>query len=248
MRFVTIKTIQQQDLQALHRLRQLLVHQRTAIINQVRGVLAERGIVVAQSPAAFHRAMPEILASSLDELSQFCRGMIVELLEHLTSLEERIGSCDARVKTVMASSEACKRISAIDGVGPLTATAIVAAVGDASEFKNGRHLAAWLGLVPRQYSSGGKSKLYGISKRGDTYLRTLLIHGARSMLRYVRRSRDCPARRRSRQSPSTRRRRADRWQPLRPRTTSSYFVDAGVTSQRRQATLVGAASVKLDKA
>ena len=185
MRFVTIKTIQQQDIQALHRLRQLLIHQRTAAITQVRGVLAERGIVVAQSPAAFHRAMPEILASPNDELSQFCRGVIVELLEHLKSLEERIGSCDDRVKTVMASSEACKRISAIDGVGPLTATAIVAAVGDASEFKNGRHLAAWLGLVPRQHSSGGKSKLYGISKRGDTYLRTLLIHGARSVLRYV---------------------------------------------------------------
>ncbi len=129
--------------------------------------------------------MPEILASPNDELSQFCRGLIIELLGHLKSLEERIGSCDARVKTVMASSEACRRISAIDGVGPLTATAIVAAVGDASEFKNGRHLAAWLGLVPRQHSSGGKSKLYGIRKRGDTYLRTLLIHGARSVLRYV---------------------------------------------------------------
>lgn len=185
MRFVSIKTVEQQDLQALHRLRQLLVHQRTAIINQVRGVLAERGIVVAQSPTAFHRAMPTVLAGQDDELSQFCRGLLVELLEHLKSVEEKIDSCDARVKVFMASSQACKRIGEIDGVGPLTATAIVAAVGDASEFKNGRHLAAWLGLVPRQYSSGGKSKLYGISKRGDTYLRTLLIHGARAVLRYV---------------------------------------------------------------
>ncbi|MFX8864224.1 transposase, partial [Acinetobacter baumannii] len=91
-----------------------------------------------------------------DELSQFCRGLLVELLEHLKSVEEKIDSCDARVKVFMASSQACKRIGEIDGVGPLTATAIVAAVGDASEFKNGRHLAAWLGLVPRQYSSGGK--------------------------------------------------------------------------------------------
>jgi transposase len=185
MRFVTIKSIEQQDLQALHRVRQLLVHQRTAIINQVRGVLAERGIVVAQSPAALHRAMPDVLASQDEQLSQFCRGLIVELLEHLKSIKLCIDSCDAKVKAVMASSEACKRIGAIDGVGPMTATAIVAAVGDASEFKNGRHLAAWLGLVPRQYSSGGKSKLFGISKRGDTYLRTLLIHGARSVLRYV---------------------------------------------------------------
>lgn len=185
MRFVAIKTIGQQDVQALHRVRQLLVHQRTAIINHVRGVLAERGIVAAQSPAAFHRAMPDVVASQDDEFSQFCRGLIVELLEQLKSVEACIDSCDAKVKAVMASSEACRRISAIDGVGPLTATAIVAAVGDASEFKNGRHLAAWVGLVPRQYSSGGKSKLYGISKRGDTYLRTLLIHGARSVLRYV---------------------------------------------------------------
>jgi transposase len=185
MRFVPIKTIEQQDVQALHRLRQLLVHQRTAIINQVRGVLAERGIVAPQSPAAFHRSMPDLLAGNDDELSQFCRGLIVDLLEHLRSLEARIGTCDAKVKAFMASSDACKRIGAIDGVGPLTATAIVAAVGDASDFKNGRHLAAWLGLVPRQYSSGGKSKLYGISRRGDTYLRTLLIHGARAVLRYV---------------------------------------------------------------
>jgi transposase len=185
MRFVTIKTIEQQDLQALHRLRQLLVHQRIAIINQVRGVLAERGMVMAQSPAAFHRAMPDVLATQDDELSQFCRGLIVELLEHLQSVEVRIHSCDAKIKAVMARSEACKRISAIDGVGPVTATAVVAAVGNAGDFKNGRHLAAWLGLVPRQYSSGSKSRLLGISKRGDTYLRTLLIHGARSVLRCV---------------------------------------------------------------
>jgi transposase len=168
MRFVAIKTIEQQDLQALHRLRQLLVHQRTAIINQVRGVLAERGIVVAQTPAAFHRAMPDVLARQDEELSQFCWGLLVELLEHLKSVEEKIDSCDAKVKAFMFNSQACKRISAIDGVGPLTATAIVAAVGDASEFKNGRHLAAWLGLVPRQYSSGGKSKLYGISKQATS--------------------------------------------------------------------------------
>jgi len=185
MRFVAVKSIEQQDLQALHRLRQLLVHQRTAIINQVRGVLAERGIVAPQSPAAFHRAMPGVLSGDDEEFSCFCRSLVVDLLEHLQSLEARISSCDAKVKAYMTRSEACKRIGAIDGVGPLTATAIVAAVGDAREFKNGRHLAAWLGLVPRQHSSGGKSKLYGISKRGDSYLRTLLIHGARSVLRYV---------------------------------------------------------------
>ncbi len=111
--------------------------------------------------------------------------MLLELLEHLNAVEARIDAADVKIKAFMASSPLCKKIGAIDGVSPITATAIVAAVGDASEFKNGRHLAAWLGLVPRQYSSGGKSRLYGISKRGDTYLRTLLIHGARSVLRYA---------------------------------------------------------------
>ena len=185
MRFVSVKSIEQQDMQALHRLRQLLVHQRTALINQVRGVLAERGIAVAQSPASFHRAMPEILAGENFELTQFCRGLLVELLEHLAAMEARIDASDAKVKAFVTTSPLCKKICAIDGVGPITASAIVAAVGDASEFKNGRHLAAWVGLVPRQYSSGGKQRLYGISKRGDTYLRTLLIHGARSVLRYA---------------------------------------------------------------
>ncbi len=185
MRFVGVKTVEQQDMQSLHRLRQLLVHQRTALINQARGILGERGIVVAQSPAAFHRAMPVVLAAEDPELTQFCRALLLELLEHLNAVEARIDAADVKIKAFMASSELCKKIGAIDGVGPITATAIVAAVGDASEFKNGRHLAAWLGLVPRQYSSGGKSRLYGISKRGDTYLRTLLIHGARSVLRYA---------------------------------------------------------------
>jgi transposase len=185
MRFVTVKTVEQQDMQALHRLRELLVHQSTAIINQVRGILAERGIVIAQSPAAFHRAMPEVLASDNAELTQFCRALLVDLLEHLRGVEDRIADANEKIKCFMRSSELCKKISAIDGVGAVTATAIVAAVGNASEFKNGRHLAAWLGLVPRQHSSGGKSRLLGISKHGNTYLRTLLIHGARAVLRYV---------------------------------------------------------------
>jgi len=129
--------------------------------------------------------MPSVLAGADPEFSSYCRSLVVELLEHLSCVEQRVIGCDGRIKKLVASSEACKRISAVDGVGPITATAMVAAVGDAREFKNGRHLAAWLGLVPRQYSSGGKSKLYGISKRGDRYLRTLLIHGARSVLRYA---------------------------------------------------------------
>jgi len=185
MRFVAVKSIEQQDIQALHRVRQLYVHQRTAVINHVRGILAERGVVVAKSPAAFHCAMPAVLAASDGEISEVCRNLLVESLEHLEIIEQRIERADAHVKQLMSSSELCRKIGAIDGVGPLTATAVVAAVGDTRDFKNGRHLAAWLGLVPRQHSSGGRSRLSGISKRGDAYLRTLLIHGARSVLRWL---------------------------------------------------------------
>jgi transposase len=185
MRFVTVKSVEQQDMQAVHRVRELLVHQRTALINQVRGLLGERGITIAQSPAAFKRALPEILKQCDDELTSFCQTLMTELLQEVHALEERIAHAEAWIKAFMKRSALCKKITAVEGIGPITATAIVAAVGEAKEFKNGRHLAAWLGLVPRQYSSGGKARLKGISKRGDTYLRTLMIHGARSVLKYV---------------------------------------------------------------
>lgn len=110
---------------------------------------------------------------------------MAELLRHLTAIEERIHLIDTSIQVFMKHSTLCKKIAAVPGIGPITATAVVGAVGNATQFKNGRHLAAWLGLVPRQYSSGGKSRLQRISPRGDTYLRTLLIHGARAVLRYV---------------------------------------------------------------
>jgi transposase len=185
MRFVTVKSVEQQDMQAAHRVRELLVQQRTALINQGRGLLGERGIAIAQSPAAFKRAVPEILKECEGEITSFCQTLMMELLAQVHAIEERIATSEAWIKSFLKRSALCKKIAAIDGIGPITATAIVAAVGDAKAFKNGRHLAAWLGLVPRQYSSGGKSRLQGISKRGDKYLRTLLIHGARSVLRYV---------------------------------------------------------------
>jgi transposase len=194
MRFVAVKSVEQQDIQALHRLRQLFVHQRTAVINHVRGILAERGVVVAKSPPAFHRAMPGVLATEGGELTATCRELLIESLQHLDVVERRIHEADARVKRLMSGCELCRKIGAIEGIGPLTATAVVAAVGDASAFKNGRHLAAWLGLVPRQHSSGGRSRLHGISKRGDAYLRTLLIHGARSVLRWVGEKQDAHSR------------------------------------------------------
>lgn len=155
MRFVAVKSVEQQDIQSLHRSRELYVHQRTAVINHVRGALAERGLVIAKSPAAFHRAMPGVLAAEDGEISADCRGLLIDALEQLQAIERRVDAADARIKQLMASNELCRRIGEIEGVGPLTATAVVAAVGDAKQFKNGRHLAAWLGLVPRQYSSGG---------------------------------------------------------------------------------------------
>jgi transposase len=182
MNFVAVKSVEQQDMQAAHRVRELLVQQRTAIINQARGLLGERGIAIAQSPAAFRKAIPEILVQSEGELTSFCQSLIMALVQHLRALEEQIAEAEGWIHSFMNRSDLCQKIAAVPGIGPITATAIVAAVGRADGFRNGRHLAAWLGLVPRQHSSGGKSQLYGISKRGDKYLRTLLIHGARSIL------------------------------------------------------------------
>lgn len=185
MRFVTVKSVEQQDIQAVHRVRELLIHQRTALINQVRGLLGERGITIAKSPAAFRHAMPAILKECEGELTSFCQALMIELFQEFHALESRIDRAEAHIKSFMKQSTLCKKIAAVAGIGPITATALVAAVGEAKEFKNGRHLAAWLGLVPKQYSSGGKSCLRGISKRGNTYLRTLLIQGARAVLIYV---------------------------------------------------------------
>ena len=194
MNFVAVKSVEQQDMQAAHRVRELLVQQRTAIINQARGLLGERGFAIAQSPAAFRKAIPEILIQTEGELTSFCQSLIVRLVQHLRALEEEIAVADGWIRSFMSRSALCQKIAAVPGIGPVTATAIVAAVGRADGFRNGRHLAAWLGLVPRQHSSGGKSQLYGISKRGDRYLRTLLIHGARSVLIRVSGKRDARSR------------------------------------------------------
>ncbi|MGX7002392.1 IS110 family transposase [Caballeronia sp. KNU42] len=184
MRFVSIKSVEQEDIQAVHRMRAILVRQRTAVINQVRGLLAERGLIIARTPQAFKHAIHEVLSNEGSELTAFCQALLAEMLQHLHTLESRIHWLEVSIKNFVKSSELCRKITAVEGVGPLTATAIVGAVGDAKQFSNGRHLAAWLGLVPRQYSSG-KARLQGISKRGDSYLRTLLIHGARTVLQYA---------------------------------------------------------------
>ncbi len=157
MRFVSVKSIEQEDIQAVHRMRAILVRQRTAIINQVGGLLAERGLIVARSVQAFKRAIPALLSSEDSELTPFCETLLTDKLQHLQALEARIRWLETAIRDFVKNSALCRKITAVEGAGPLTATAIVGAVGDARQFSNGRHLAAWLGLVPRQYSSGGKA-------------------------------------------------------------------------------------------
>ncbi len=191
MRFVPVKGAAQQDLQALHRVREQLLKSRTALVNQVRGLLGEHGIIAPRGIARARRLLLEILADpERHGLSELFREALQEVAERLRFLDERVGVYDDRIERVFKQDERCKRLAKIEGVGPLVATAMVAAVGNAREFKSGRELSAWLGLVPRQHSSGNRNVLLGISKRGDRYLRTLLIHGARSALCRVERRRD----------------------------------------------------------
>lgn len=191
MKFVPTKNEEQQDIQALHRARARLVNHRTALISQMRGLLLDRGITIGVSIARARRAIPEILSDVTNGLSAMSREIIAELFEFLGQIDQRVRMFDPRIEAVFRSNAACQRIARMSGVGPKTATAVVAAVGDGGEFKNGRHLAAWMGLVPRQHSSGNRQLLLGISKRGDKHLRTLLVHGARSVVR-VAAGRDDP--------------------------------------------------------
>lgn len=191
MKFVPTKNEEQQDIQALHRARARLVNHRTALVSQMRGLLLDRGITIGVSIARARRAIPEILSDYSNGLSAMSREIIAELFEFLGQIDQRVRMFDRRIEAVFRSNAACQRIARVSGVGPKTATAVVAAVGDGAEFKNGRHLAAWMGLVPRQHSSGNRQLLLGISKRGDKHLRTLLVHGARSVVR-VAAGRDDP--------------------------------------------------------
>jgi len=180
---VTVKTIGQQDMQALHRIRSMKMKQRTALINQTRGLLAEYGIVIAVSPAALRKAIPELLEDADNGLSFAFRQLLAELYEDLVAIDKRVAELTQRIERTVRTSDEGKRLLEIPGIGPLTASALVATVGDARQFKSGRQMAAFLGLVPKQHSSGGKTRLLGIHKRGDSYLRGLLVHGARSVLR-----------------------------------------------------------------
>jgi transposase len=190
MRYVPPRSEEQQDMQSLHRARQRLVNHRTATVCQIRGLLLERGVTIASSIRSLRRAVPGILEDAENGLSGSLRASVHELYTLIGYLDDRIRYFDQAIASVFRQSPVCQRIAAIPGVGPKTATAIVAAAGTGTEFKNGRHFAAWLGLVPRQHSSGDRRIMLGITKRGDRHLRTLLVHGARAVVRTAKRKSD----------------------------------------------------------
>jgi transposase len=194
MRFVPVKSVAQQAILMAHRARELLVGDRTALANQIRGLLTEYGIVVPQGIARLRRALPLVLEDAENGLPGLAREVIVELQDRLQDLDQRLATYDRRIAQLASQNTIAQRLMQLEGVGAVTATAIVATIGNGKAFKNGRQFAAWLGLVPRQYSSGGKQRLGHISKRGDVYLRTLLIHGARSVLRLTGQRTDAKSR------------------------------------------------------
>ena len=182
MRFVPGKTIEQEDVQAIHRIRSRLIKERTALVNQIRGLLGEYGIVIPQGVHNVRALLPEILDNEENELSLLGRELFGNLCEELYNKYEKIDYYEKQIERHCNRSETCKRLLKVKGVGPLIATAIESMIGDIKEFKNGRELSAYLGLVPKQYSSGNKQRLLGISKRGNKYLRSIIIHGARAVV------------------------------------------------------------------
>ena len=189
MRFVPIKTDDQLDLQALHRVRDRWVARRTAVMNQIRGFLIERGITVRRGPSHLAAQLPLILEDAALPLSRRIRLLILELNHEWAELEKRIEAVNTELEKIAKEDDACHRLMEIPGFGPLVSTALVAAVGNAATFRKGRDLSPWLGLVPRQHSTGGKARLLGISKRGNEYLRRMFLHGARSVVQQIERNR-----------------------------------------------------------
>ncbi len=184
MHFVPVKTEDQQAILSVHRVRQGYVKARTAQANQIRGLLAEYGITINLGISAVRNRVPDILEDAENGLPTLFRRLLKRQFDNLEHLVQQVLDLDAEILAWHKASEASLRLEKIPGIGPITASAIVASVGNAANFKNGRQMAAHLGLVPRQHSTGGKSTLLGISKRGDSYLRTLLIHGARAVIRF----------------------------------------------------------------
>ena len=184
MKFVPIKTIEQQEVLLLHRARELCVKNRTSQSNQIRGLLAEFGVIINKGLSELHK-LPEILDLHKDKFGVKAIHVFERLYEQFKIYEEQVLLYEKDIEEHVKSEPVCKEILKIEGIGPMTASALVATIGDAKMFKNGREVSAWLGLVPKQHSSGNKIRLGGISKRGDRYLRCLLVHGARSALRCI---------------------------------------------------------------
>ena len=183
MRFVAIKSVDQQDIQAVHRVRAELTKQRTAKVNQIRGLVSEYGLVAPKEVSHLRQAVPCWLEDAENGLSGRFRRLLDGLWGDLRALDDRMAEIDREIELIAKSEPAVKRLMQLRGVGPVIATALVASVGNGESFANGREMSAALGLTPRQHSSGGKERLLGISKRGDAYLRSLLVHGARSAIR-----------------------------------------------------------------
>jgi transposase len=186
MRFVPVKTVEQQDIQAIHRVRASLIEQRSAKANQIRGLIAEYGLVAPRELLHLRRALPRWLEDEGNGLTARFRWLLRGLRDELAALDERITQLDHEIEQIARSEPAAKRLMQLRGVGPIIATAMLATVGDARQFRNGRQMSASVGLTPKQHSSGGKERMLGISKRGDAYLRSLLIHGARAVIRTAR--------------------------------------------------------------
>ena len=182
MRFVLVKSVNQQAVLSMHRARQSFVRARTSQANQIRGLLSEYGLIIPQGINHIARRVPELLEDAGNELPDTFRVLLARLLEHMKNLDLQVKELELQIVDRHRHNELSRRLASVPGIGALTASALVATVGDARNFQSGRQLAAWLGLVPKQHSSGGKTVLLGISKRGDAYLRTLLIHGARATL------------------------------------------------------------------
>jgi transposase len=185
MHFVPVKEVESQDVQSLHRIRHNLIRQRVALTNEARGLFAEYGVSLVRGTKGFKEGLQRITQDKHDnswEVTQIMCAEAQKMLHRFNELQKEIAEYDKDLEKMAKGSEVCRRLLAIRGVGPLSATAVVASIGTAKAFKNGRQFAAWAGLVPKQVSSGNRQVLLGISKRGDRYLRTLLIHGARASL------------------------------------------------------------------
>lgn len=190
MRFVGIKRLDQIDTQALHRVRDRLVRQQTQIITQTRSLCLEFGITMPTGVATFCRDIPHVLEDAENELTPRMRCLIASLWEEFRDVQQRLKSASDEVKAIAAHDETARRLMSVPGIGEITATAILSSIGNPKDFRRGRDLAAWIGLVPRQHSTGGQTRLLGISKRGNPYLRRLLVHGARAAKLHLNRDRD----------------------------------------------------------